>query len=84
MVGPPCCCALKLVVSALPDPVFRPTLQPDGESNPLKFSQVFHLMPVGTSFVVTNGARPAKLTLDTRVAAPPVWGSRGMPAAGLH
>lgn len=30
-------------------------LQTEGESNPLKFSQVFHLMPVGTSFVVTNG-----------------------------
>eukprot|EP00879_Flechtneria_rotunda_P003388 GHRR01003616.1.p1 GENE.GHRR01003616.1~~GHRR01003616.1.p1 ORF type:complete len:124 (+),score=31.93 GHRR01003616.1:151-522(+) len=26
----------------------------EGESNPLKFSQVFHLMPVGGSFVVTN------------------------------
>jgi hypothetical protein len=32
-----------------------PHLQPDGESNPLKFSQTFHLMPVGSSFVVTNG-----------------------------
>eukprot|EP00878_Enallax_costatus_P002021 GHUV01002185.1.p2 GENE.GHUV01002185.1~~GHUV01002185.1.p2 ORF type:complete len:123 (+),score=31.37 GHUV01002185.1:121-489(+) len=29
-------------------------IMPEGESNPLKFSQVFHLMPVGTSFVVTN------------------------------
>lgn len=28
----------------------------EGESNLLKFSQVFHLMPVATSFVVTNGA----------------------------
>jgi len=26
----------------------------EGESNPLKFSQVFHLMPVNNSFVVTN------------------------------
>eukprot|EP00877_Chromochloris_zofingiensis_P008307 jgi/Chrzof1/372/Cz01g13150.t1 len=26
----------------------------EGESNPLKFSQVFHLMPVGNSFIVTN------------------------------
>eukprot|EP00775_Hariotina_reticulata_P012970 gene12970-13099_t len=26
----------------------------EGESNALKFSQVFHLMPVGGSFVVTN------------------------------
>lgn len=31
-----------------------PLPQPDGESNALKFSQVFHLMPVGSSFVVTN------------------------------
>jgi hypothetical protein len=30
--------------------------QTEGESQPLKFSQVFHLMPVGSSFVVTNGA----------------------------
>ncbi len=30
-------------------------LLPEGESNPLKFSQVFHLTPVGGSFVVTNG-----------------------------
>jgi hypothetical protein len=30
-------------------------LQTEGESNALKFSQVFHLMPVGQSFVVTNG-----------------------------
>ncbi|GBF95255.1 nuclear transport factor [Raphidocelis subcapitata] len=29
-------------------------VQAEGESNALKFSQVFHLMPVGTSFVVTN------------------------------
>ncbi|KAI8473841.1 MAG: hypothetical protein J3K34DRAFT_409377 [Monoraphidium minutum] len=29
-------------------------VQPEGENNALKFSQVFHLMPVGTSFVVTN------------------------------
>lgn len=28
--------------------------QTEGEANALKFSQVFHLMPVGTSFVVTN------------------------------
>jgi hypothetical protein len=31
--------------------------QTEGESNALKFSQVFHLMPVGSSFVVTNGAQ---------------------------
>jgi hypothetical protein len=30
-------------------------LQTEGESNALKFSQVFHLMPVNSSFVVTNG-----------------------------
>jgi hypothetical protein len=30
-------------------------LQVEGEQHPLKFSQVFHLMPVGGSFVVTNG-----------------------------
>jgi hypothetical protein len=29
-------------------------LLPEGESNALKFSQVFHLAPVGGSFVVTN------------------------------
>ncbi|KIZ07699.1 Nuclear transport factor 2 [Monoraphidium neglectum] len=29
-------------------------VQTEGESNALKFSQVFHLMPVGSSFVVTN------------------------------
>lgn len=29
-------------------------LLPEGESNPLKFSQTFHLMPVGSSYVVTN------------------------------
>jgi hypothetical protein len=30
--------------------------QTEGEANSLKFSQVFHLMPVANSFVVTNGA----------------------------
>jgi hypothetical protein len=30
------------------------TSQPEGESNALKFSQVFHLAPVAGSFVVTN------------------------------
>ena len=30
-------------------------LLPEGETNPLKFSQTFHLMPVAGSFVVTNG-----------------------------
>ena len=30
-------------------------LLPEGETNPLKFSQTFHLMPVSGSFVVTNG-----------------------------
>jgi hypothetical protein len=29
-------------------------LLPEGETNPLKFSQAFHLVPVGGSFVVTN------------------------------
>ncbi|KAI3428575.1 hypothetical protein D9Q98_007397 [Chlorella vulgaris] len=29
-------------------------LLPEGESNPLKFSQTFHLAPVGGSFVITN------------------------------
>ncbi|PRW44426.1 Nuclear transport factor 2 [Chlorella sorokiniana] len=29
-------------------------LLPEGETNPLKFSQTFHLAPVGGSFVVTN------------------------------
>jgi hypothetical protein len=36
-----------------PSTIKIPT-QPDGEANALKFSQVFHLMPVGSSFVVTN------------------------------
>ena len=31
-------------------------MQTEGESNPLKFSQMFHLAPQGGSFVVTNGA----------------------------
>lgn len=35
--------------------------QTEGESAPLKFSQVFHLMPVGQSFVVTNGKQPYSL-----------------------
>lgn len=30
-------------------------LLPEGETNPLKFSQTFHLVPVGGSFVVSNG-----------------------------
>lgn len=34
-------------------------VQTEGESAPLKFSQVFHLMPVNNSFVVTNGEQPA-------------------------
>ncbi|PSC70930.1 Nuclear transport factor 2 [Micractinium conductrix] len=29
-------------------------LLPEGETNPLKFSQTFHLAPVGGSYVVTN------------------------------
>lgn len=29
-------------------------LLPEGETNPLKFSQTFHLMPTGGSYVVTN------------------------------
>lgn len=29
-------------------------LLPEGETNPLKFSQVFHLVPVGGSFIVSN------------------------------
>jgi hypothetical protein len=29
-------------------------LQADNETNPLKFSQTFHLAPVGGSYVVTN------------------------------
>lgn len=31
--------------------------QTEGEANPLKFSQIFHLAPVGNSFVITNGAQ---------------------------
>lgn len=30
-------------------------LLPEGETNPLKFSQTFHLVPVGGSFAVSNG-----------------------------
>jgi len=30
-------------------------LLPEGETNPLKFSQTFHLVPVGGSFMVSNG-----------------------------
>ncbi|KAK9832539.1 hypothetical protein WJX81_007417 [Elliptochloris bilobata] len=29
-------------------------LLPEGEANALKFSQIFHLAPVGNSFVITN------------------------------
>eukprot|EP00955_Chlamydomonas_euryale_P092323 364697-Chlamydomonas_euryale.AAC.8 len=32
-----------------------PAPQTEAEAPPLKFSQVFHLMPVNNSFVVTNG-----------------------------
>lgn len=48
-------CARSWSVSATPSCTL-PKLQMEGESNLLKFSQVFHLMPVATSFVVTNGA----------------------------
>ena len=34
-------------------------LQTEGESNPLKFSQMFHLAAQGSSFVITNGALPS-------------------------
>ena len=30
-------------------------VQPDGETQVLKFSQFFHLVPAGQSFAVTNG-----------------------------
>jgi hypothetical protein len=30
-------------------------MQTEGEANPLKFSQVFHLAATGGSFVITNG-----------------------------
>lgn len=30
-------------------------MQVDGEANPLKFSQVFHLAATGGSFIITNG-----------------------------
>jgi hypothetical protein len=33
-------------------------VQTEAESTPLKFSQVFHLMPVSSSFIVTNGELP--------------------------
>lgn len=29
-------------------------VQPEGETNPLKFSQTFHLVPVGGSYIVSN------------------------------
>ena len=41
--------------NAFPSPPMC-SLQPEGETNPLKFSQTFHLAPVGGSYVVTNGA----------------------------
>ena len=31
-------------------------VQTEGESNALKFSQMFHLAAQGSSFVITNGA----------------------------
>ena len=34
-------------------------LQTEGESNPLKFSQMFHLAAQGSSFVITNGLPPS-------------------------
>jgi hypothetical protein len=40
-------------------------LQTEGESAPLKFSQVFHLMPVNNSFVVTNGEQHAWCAVDS-------------------
>lgn len=42
-----------LLAHALLDPFT--IVQTEPEAAPLKFSQVFHLMPVGSSFVVTNG-----------------------------
>lgn len=30
-------------------------MQTEGEANPLRFSQVFHLAAMGSSFVITNG-----------------------------
>ena len=33
--------------------------QTEGESNPLKFSQMFHLAAQGSSFVITNGPPPS-------------------------
>lgn len=35
-------------------PPHHPWPQPEGETNPLKFSQTFHLMPLAGSYVVTN------------------------------
>ena len=35
-------------------------MQTEGESNPLKFSQMFHLAAQGSSFVITNGAPVAE------------------------
>ncbi len=32
-------------------------MQIEGETNPLKFSQVFHLAAHGGSFIITNGER---------------------------
>lgn len=52
-------CALRCKEGALHPPraarLRLPPVQPEGETNPLKFSQTFHLAPVGGSFVVTNG-----------------------------
>ena len=53
------CFAKKLCTRSLPNVqgLSRGSmgLQTEGESNPLKFSQMFHLAPQGSSFVVTNG-----------------------------
>lgn len=39
-------------------------LLPEGETNPLKFSQTFHLVPVGGSFVVSNGKDSSGMAHD--------------------
>jgi hypothetical protein len=44
-----------MLTQRLMDVFIPPAVQTEGESAPLKFSQVFHLMPVSNSFVVTNG-----------------------------
>lgn len=60
----------------------QPVTQTEGESNPLKFSQVFHLAPAGGSFVVTNGRLSCLLCLEQRGSISVVFDCSGHHACG--